>query len=196
MRKQQLALALARLFEGPAGQRDTTFHNADQLALTSLISFAIGASIGRIGDKMGCKSRAWLMLGTFIQALFTMSAALTIWKSGSASVADSRGDPLWTDALSFACVSFLSLSLGLQGIMGKRVNTQFTTTSAFARIFSPRYVYLTFIIFFFNSCVNNNLVRTHVRPQSLPTALCPFTRPQDICHRHPFRWRVCWPLHD
>jgi hypothetical protein len=40
---QQLALALARLFEGPPGQRDTTFHNADQLALTSLISFAIGA---------------------------------------------------------------------------------------------------------------------------------------------------------
>src|SRR6202011_6145696 len=78
---------------------------------------------------MGCKSRAWLMLGTFIQALFTMAAALTIWKSGSGSVADNRGDALWTNPLSFACVAFLSLSLGLQGIMGKRVNTQFTTTS-------------------------------------------------------------------
>jgi len=77
---------------------------------------------------MGPKSRAWLMLGTFIQALFTMSAALTIWKSGEGSVADNRGDPLWTNVLSFTCVVFLSMSLGLQGIMGKRINTQFTTT--------------------------------------------------------------------
>jgi len=68
------------------------------------------------------------MLGTLIQALFTMSAALTIWKSGSGSVADNRGDPVWTNVLSFTCVVFLSLSLGLQGIMGKRINTQFTTT--------------------------------------------------------------------
>jgi hypothetical protein len=124
----QLALALARLFSGPPGHRDTSFHNADKLALTSLISFALGATIGRIGDKMGPKSRAWLMLGTFIQALFTMSAALTIWKSGEGSVADNRGDALWTNVLSFTCVVFLSMSLGLQGIMGKRINTQFTTT--------------------------------------------------------------------
>jgi hypothetical protein len=89
----------------------------------------MGAFIGRIGDMMGPKTRAWLMLGTFIQALFTMSAALTIWQSGEGSIANSRGDALWTNVLSFVCVSFLSLSLGLQGIMGKRINTQFTTTS-------------------------------------------------------------------
>lgn len=123
-------MALARLFEGPLGQRDQTFHNADQLALTSLISFALGASLGRIGDKMGCKTRAWLMLGTFLQSLFTMAAALTLWKSDSASIADNRGDVLWTNVLSFVTIVFMSASLGLQGIMGKRVNTQFTTTSA------------------------------------------------------------------
>jgi hypothetical protein len=145
----QLALALARLFEGPPGQRDHTFHNADRLALTSLISFALGASLGRIGDKMGCKSRAWLMLGTFIQALFTMSAALTIWKSGEGSIADSRGDALWTNVLSFVTIVFMSASLGLQGIMGKRLNTHFTTTivltttwcelMAEPNLFRPRY---------------------------------------------------------
>lgn len=127
----QLALALARLFEGPVGHRDTSFHIADKQALTSLLTFILGASLGRIGDWMGPKSRAWLFLGTFIQALFTMTAALTAWKSGQGSVADDRGDPAWSNVLTFVALGFMSASLGLQGIMGKRVNTQFTTTSAF-----------------------------------------------------------------
>lgn len=80
---------------------------------------------------MGCKSRRWLMLGTFIQSLFTMAAAIAIWKSGEGSVADSRGDAIWKTAPAFVCVAFMSMSLGLQGIMAKRVNTQFTTTSKF-----------------------------------------------------------------
>ncbi|EMD30979.1 hypothetical protein CERSUDRAFT_89537 [Gelatoporia subvermispora B] len=124
----QLALALARLFSGPAGQRDTSFHIADKQALTSLLTFIFGSFIGRIGDRMGCKSRAWLSLGTMIQALFTMAAALAAWKSGQGSVADDRGDPAWTNALTFVAIGFMSASMGLQGIMGKRVNTQFTTT--------------------------------------------------------------------
>lgn len=80
---------------------------------------------------MGRKSRAWLVLGTLIQALFTMSAALALWTSEEGSVADSRGDPFWTDALSFICVSFLSLSLGLQGIMAKGLETPFSATSMY-----------------------------------------------------------------
>ncbi|OCH88541.1 hypothetical protein OBBRIDRAFT_795162 [Obba rivulosa] len=124
----QLALALARLFEGPAGHRDTSFHIADKQALTSVLTFIAGAFIGRIGDRMGPKSRAWLFLGTMIQALFTMAAALAAWKSGQGSVADNRGDPAWTNALTFVALGFMSASMGLQGIMGKRVNTQFATT--------------------------------------------------------------------
>ncbi|KAI0077581.1 hypothetical protein K474DRAFT_1661506, partial [Panus rudis PR-1116 ss-1] len=124
----QLALALARLFSGPPGQRDTSFHLADQQALTSVITFNAGAAIGRIGDRIGPKTRAWLFLGTFIQALFTMAAAISLWKSGQPSIADDRGDPAWSNALTFVAVGFLSASVGLQGIMGKRVNTQFATT--------------------------------------------------------------------
>ncbi|KII84596.1 hypothetical protein PLICRDRAFT_45968 [Plicaturopsis crispa FD-325 SS-3] len=124
----QLALALARLFQGPVGFRDTSFHIADQQALTSLITFILGAFLGRIGNKMGDKTRAWLVLGTFIQALFTMAAAVTVWQSGQGSVADNRGNPSWTSALTFVAIGFMSASLGLQGIMGKRVNTQFATT--------------------------------------------------------------------
>ena len=126
-----MALALARLFQGPPGHRDGSFHLADKQALTSVTTFIFGAFLGRIGDRMGAKTRAWLFLGTFIQALFTMAAALAIWKSGQPSAADARDDPAWSNALSFVCIGFMSASMGLQGIMGKRVNTQFATTSTF-----------------------------------------------------------------
>lgn len=80
---------------------------------------------------MGPMSRAWLILGTLIQTLFTMAASVTIWKSGEPNVADDRGTPAWNNALSFVTLGFMSASLGLQGIMGKRLNTQFTTTGTY-----------------------------------------------------------------
>ncbi|KAG7086879.1 hypothetical protein E1B28_002799 [Marasmius oreades] len=124
----QLAVALARLFEGSPGNRDQTFHKADQQALASLVAFNAGAFIGRLGDRIGAHKRIWLMFGTFLQTLFTMAAAVTIWKSGSGSIADHRADPAWTNGLSYAAIVFMSASLGLQGIQAKRLNTQFTTT--------------------------------------------------------------------
>ncbi|KAF5366814.1 hypothetical protein D9758_006551 [Tetrapyrgos nigripes] len=128
----QLALALARLFETTSSSTgsisDKSFHVADRQALVSLLTFNVGAFIGRIGDRIGAHTRIWLVTGTFIQTLFTMSAALTIWKSGQLSIADDRGDPAWTNVLSYICLAFMSASLGCQGIVGKRLNTQFTTT--------------------------------------------------------------------
>ncbi|KAJ7154675.1 hypothetical protein C8R46DRAFT_1118055, partial [Mycena filopes] len=109
----QLALALARLWEvAPSGSgHDTHFHIADQQALTSLISFNVGAFAGRLGDRMGPHKRTWLILAT-----------------GQSSIAAVRGDPSWTNALTFVGLAFMSASLGVQGIVGKRLNTQFTTT--------------------------------------------------------------------
>jgi len=124
----QLALALARLFQGSPGHRDSSFHLPDKQALTSLITFLFGAFIGRIGDRVGAKTRAWLFLGTLLQALFTMAAAISLWKSGQGSVASSRYVPAWSSAGTYACLGLMSASMGLQGIMGKRVNTQFATT--------------------------------------------------------------------
>lgn len=126
----QLSLALARLFQG-AAPHDHSFHIADKQALTSLLTFLGGAFIGRLGDRIGAKSRLWLFLGTMIQALFTMAAAVTLWQSHQGNFADNRGDPAWTNALTFATIGFVSASLGLQGIMGKRVNSQFATTSPY-----------------------------------------------------------------
>jgi hypothetical protein len=124
-----LGLAIARLFDGPPGKQDHAFHLADQQALTSLLSFNAGAFIGRLGDHIGPHTRIWLFTGTMIQALFTMVAAVTLWKSGDMSVSDARADPTWTHPLSFVALAFMSASLGLQGNQGKRLNTQFGTTS-------------------------------------------------------------------
>jgi len=122
----QLALALARLFS--PGNTDFEFQIVDRQALTSVITFILGASLGRIGDRMGAKTRMWLFCGTFIQCLFTMASALAIWKCGQLSVSLSRGEPNWTNTLGFVGLGFASASIGLQGIMGKRVNSQFATT--------------------------------------------------------------------
>ncbi|KAF9446031.1 hypothetical protein P691DRAFT_804806 [Macrolepiota fuliginosa MF-IS2] len=124
----QLAIALARLFEGPPGFRDTSFHKADQQALCSLLSFQLGSFFGRIGDKVGPHKRIWLFFGTFFQALLTMAGAIALWKSGQSSIANARDDPAWTNALTFVGLGFISCSLGVQGILGKRLNTQFGTT--------------------------------------------------------------------
>ncbi|KAF8157070.1 hypothetical protein B0H34DRAFT_789590 [Crassisporium funariophilum] len=124
----QLALALARLFEGAPSFRDHTFHRADQQALCSLIAFNMGAFIGRLGDRVGAHKRIWLIAGTFIQAVLTMAGAIAFWKAGQDSIANQRDDPAWTNALSFVGLAFMSASLGVQGILGKRLNTQFGTT--------------------------------------------------------------------
>ena len=87
----------------------------------------MGAFLGRIGDRIGSRSRGWLFLGTFVQALFTMAAAILLWKGGQPS--HSTNGPTWTNLEGYAAIAFASASMGLQGIMGKRVNTQFATTS-------------------------------------------------------------------
>ncbi|KAF5345678.1 hypothetical protein D9758_013058 [Tetrapyrgos nigripes] len=110
----QLALALARLFESASSTgsiRDTSFHIADRQAIVSLLTFNLGAFLGRIGDRVGSHTRLWLILGTFTQALFTMAAALTIWKSGQMSIADDRGDPAWTNVLSYSSLTTVWVEL-------------------------------------------------------------------------------------
>jgi hypothetical protein len=59
----------------------------------------------------------------------TMFAAVVIWRSQQGSIAEGRGEPSWTNVYTFIGLEFMSASLGLQGVVGKRLNTQFTTTS-------------------------------------------------------------------
>ncbi|OJA17140.1 hypothetical protein AZE42_05096 [Rhizopogon vesiculosus] len=124
----QLALAVARLLNG---KHDYSLHLVEKQALCSLVTFAFGVFIGgRVGDRIGCKTRAWLFMGTFIQALFTMTSAILMWEGRERSLAGASGNPAWSDTLSFLFTGFLSASMGLQGVMAKRVDTHFSTTVA------------------------------------------------------------------
>lgn len=124
-----MSLAVARLF----ATDDRTYHKPDQQALTSLLSFLVGSSVGRVGDKVGPKRRWWLMLATFIMALFTMAAALCAHFSHEQSVAECvclisscsatqltsallrfRTNASWQNAKGMAALGFASASLGLQ----------------------------------------------------------------------------------
>ena len=82
----QLGLALARTFN-PSPLRTYSFQKPDQQALTSLLSFILGTSLGRIGDRIGAKHRTWLVLATFMQVLMTAAAALAAHYSGESGVA-------------------------------------------------------------------------------------------------------------
>jgi len=52
-----------------------------------LITFLMGTSLGRIGDKVGPKKRKWLVSATFVQALLAMAAALSTHYSGEFPIA-------------------------------------------------------------------------------------------------------------
>jgi hypothetical protein len=63
------------------------FQKPDQQALCSLISFIIGTSLGRFGERIGAKHRTWLVLASFAQVLMAMAAALAAHYSGESGVA-------------------------------------------------------------------------------------------------------------
>jgi len=123
----QLALALSRLFTGPY-PRQLGFQEPDQQALCSLLSFLLGAFIGRIGDWWGSRRRSWLIMGTLIQAGFTLAACLCAVYGDQGAFAGVRGSPTWTNPLGFAALGFASASMGLQAHLGTRLGSQFATT--------------------------------------------------------------------
>ncbi|KAJ6532747.1 hypothetical protein DFH09DRAFT_133544 [Mycena vulgaris] len=120
----QLALAFARL----ANTHEIVASIADQQAVTSLVAFNVGAFIGRIGDRIGPQTRVWLVSGTVLQAVFTIIAGICIQQSGQGSVSAVRGEPSWTNGWTSVGLALMAASLGLQGIMSKRLNTHFSTT--------------------------------------------------------------------
>ncbi|KAJ7512455.1 hypothetical protein B0H11DRAFT_2214253 [Mycena galericulata] len=67
-------------------------------------------------------------LGAFIRPLFTVLAAICIQQSGQGSIALARGEPSWTNGVASTGLALMAASLGLHGIMAKRLNTQFSTT--------------------------------------------------------------------
>ncbi|EIW73015.1 hypothetical protein TREMEDRAFT_37110 [Tremella mesenterica DSM 1558] len=123
----QLGLALARTF-APTPERTYGFQKPDQQAFVSLAAFLAGTSLGRIGDHMGARRRSWLFLSAAIQVLLTIAGTLCAHFSEQNGVALDRDHPSWTNALGMLALAFLSATIGLQGIVGKRVGSPMNTT--------------------------------------------------------------------
>ncbi|KAF7323663.1 hypothetical protein MKEN_00587100 [Mycena kentingensis (nom. inval.)] len=104
----QLALAVARIL-GTTNPADRVLLPADILALTSLLAFNPGAFTGgRTGDRIGAQSARGLS-----------AAPSSKRRSHSA-----RGFAL----LSSVAMGLMAASLGVQGVIGKRLGTNLSTT--------------------------------------------------------------------
>ncbi|KAI6001575.1 hypothetical protein F5J12DRAFT_723440 [Pisolithus orientalis] len=121
----QLSIAIGRFLDK---EPDHLYRMTDRLALISLLSFILGGFVGRIGERVGYSARIWLVCGTLFQALLTMGAAIALWKSHLPWYAPTGTGPVWTTPLAFLGYGFMSASMGLQGVMAKRINTQFSTS--------------------------------------------------------------------
>lgn len=84
----QLGLAAARTFAPIREFKTYGMIKPDQQALCSLLSFLIGASLGRVGDKVGNRTRRWLVGATGVQVLLAMGAALAAHYGGQSGVAE------------------------------------------------------------------------------------------------------------
>ncbi|GAA93857.1 uncharacterized protein L969DRAFT_70206 [Mixia osmundae IAM 14324] len=127
----QMGLAIARLFS-PGPQENGTFLMTDRQALTSLISFLIGAALARVTDRypsiLGPKQRSWLILATLVQALFLLIASICLIVAHESSFTLDRGDPSWTTFRGFCGLAFASANLGLQAAVGKKLGQVANTT--------------------------------------------------------------------
>lgn len=68
------------------------------------------------------------MGATALQSGFLMAAYIALTYANAASYASDRGDLAWHSARAFIALGFMSASLGMQGIVGKRLNTHYGTT--------------------------------------------------------------------
>lgn len=83
----QLGLAIARTF-APDPYSTSGFQLPDIQALVSLLSFLVGASLGRFENLFGGgRRKQWLVTATFAQTLMAMAAALTHHYSSDSGVA-------------------------------------------------------------------------------------------------------------
>lgn len=123
-----------------------------------------------------------------------MAAAIALWKSGEKSIPDTWSEgPIWTSALAFSAMGLMSANLGIQGVMAKRLNTQFGTTRTFLHGSARRIpadvmsvVLTTVMVEVRPSCYADFLRKTHLgfvgfcRPQALPTCQ-PRSKSKDAC---------------
>lgn len=83
----QLGLAIARTF-APDPYSTSGFQLPDIQALVSLLSFLVGASLGRFENLFGGgRRKLWLVSATFAQCLMAMAATLAHHYSSDTGIA-------------------------------------------------------------------------------------------------------------
>lgn len=146
---EQISLAIARLIESTFLTPKTgvfintllTLPKSDQASTCSLTAFLLGlATFGRLGDRIGSHKRGWLVAGTLIQAALTLCSAYAFWQIERRPLVSIAALDTVQHFIGVAC---LSASLGVQGIMARRLGTQFSTTSEWGFIFLAWTAYLT-----------------------------------------------------
>lgn len=137
----QISLAIARLIESTFLTPKTgvfintllTLPKSDQASICSLTAFLLGlATFGRLGDRIGSHKRGWLVAGTLIQAALTLCSAYAFWQIERRPLVSIAALDTVQHFIGVAC---LSASLGVQGIMARRLGTQFSTTIVLTAIF-------------------------------------------------------------
>lgn len=83
----QLGLAIAKIFTSDE-HKTIGFQKMDQQALTSLLTFLMGAVVGQLGNRVGGRKRIWLIGATLGQMLLMMAAALAAHFCGESGLSE------------------------------------------------------------------------------------------------------------
>ncbi|KAH8922663.1 hypothetical protein BT69DRAFT_220979 [Atractiella rhizophila] len=134
----QLSITFSRLWCSKEICPGSMFPYTDSLALCSLLSFILGSTLAHISLRRP-KRRIWLVGATVFQAiLLGVSSVLATYSGGELMGGsndlgvDGKG---WTDSYGFVAMAFGSMSMGLQGGVAKRLNTDYAA-SAFPPLLS------------------------------------------------------------
>ena len=122
----QVFIAISRALHDPRRRLDS-FGISDYQALCSVLSFALACQFGGRVLPWRKKSRARIVTSAVLQMLLTVAAAVTAYNTDGTTFNLSRSNPSWHNAFGYATLALLSMSMGLQGVVGESLGTGVST---------------------------------------------------------------------
>lgn len=118
----QVFIAISRALYDPRNRLDA-FGISDYQALCSILSFALACQFGGRLLPWRKRSRARIVTSAVLQLLLTIIAAVTAYNTDGTTFNLSRANPSWHNPFGYATLALLSMSMGLQGIVGESLGT-------------------------------------------------------------------------